>query len=208
MLDNKGFDKWAGSYDESINPNLTSFPFDGYYDVLASVLSMVKTQKNHLIMDVGIGTGLLSEELYKIGCTIFGVDFSDKMLEQAKLKIPDGLFETVDVSKDHFGKFNDYQFDRVISSYFFHHLNQEQKITFIKKTLKNNLSPDGKIIIADIGFKNEEDFESSRIKYQDQWDNDEFYLIGESIISQLLNEKIVADYKQVSSCAGILVCIG
>ncbi len=207
MLDKHGFDKWAANYDESITPHHNTFPFDGYYDVLSAVFSLVNPKEGLRVLDVGIGTGLLSEELNKKGCIIHGVDYSEKMLEKAKIRIPDGLFETVDILKSHFGKFSNYQYDKVISSYFFHHLNLHQKTLIINRTLENNLFPDGKIIIADIGFENESDYQAGRIKHQDNWDDDEFYLCGESIVSHLQTVRIKAKYKQISCCAGILVCM-
>ncbi|MCP4632173.1 MAG: class I SAM-dependent methyltransferase, partial [candidate division Zixibacteria bacterium] len=193
-------------YDESIKLHLNTFPFNGYYKVLSAVISLVNPKRGLKVMDVGIGTGFLSEELNNRGCIIHGVDFSGEMLEKAKLRIPDGLFETVDVSTDHFGNFSNHQYDRVVSSYFFHHLNLRQKTQLIKRTLNNNLLPHGRIIIADVGFEKESDYQAGYIKYQENWDDEEFYLCGESIVSHLQTEKIKADYKQISSCAGILVC--
>lgn len=207
MLDESGFEKWAGNYDASIKGHLQTFPFIGYYEVLSAVVSQVAPKKGLRVLDVGIGTGLLSEELNKQGCVIHGVDFSGRMLDKAKLRIPGGLFEVADVAKNHFGNLNSYQYDRVVSSYFFHHLDLKQKTEFIKRTMKENLSPHGRIIIADVGFENESDYQTGRIKYQAEWDNDEFYLCGESIVRHFQAEGIDAEYKQISSCAGIVICM-
>jgi putative AdoMet-dependent methyltransferase len=206
MLDKTGFDEWAGEYDSSIEAHLHSFPFIGYYEVLSATVSLVRPERDMKILDVGIGTGLLSQELAKRGCIIYGVDFSSKMLEKARKRISSGHFEEVDVSRGYFGEFSDFQFDRVVSSYFFHHLDLKQKTEFIKKTLRHNLYPHGRIIIADIGFESESDFHAGRIKYEADWDANEFYLCGESIVSHLQYEGIDTAYTQVSCCAGILVC--
>lgn len=206
MLDSKGFDKWAGNYDESISADHNTFPFDGYYDVLSAVFSFIDPQKDMRILDVGIGTGLLSEALSKKGCIIHGVDFSERMLEKARIRIPNGQFETTDVLANHFGKFNNYQYDRIVSSYFFHHFNLDQKTAFLIRTLEHNLSPNGKIIIADIGFENESGYQACLTRHKDNWDYDEFYLCGESLIFHLYSEGIKAEYRQITSCAGILVC--
>ena len=80
MLGDKGFDKWAGNYDASIPSLSNGYPFEGYYDVLAAVTHQVKTGKETKILDLGIGTGLLSVELYSRGVQVWGVDFSEKML--------------------------------------------------------------------------------------------------------------------------------
>ncbi|HOP07323.1 MAG TPA: methyltransferase domain-containing protein [candidate division Zixibacteria bacterium] len=206
MLDQSGFEKWAGNYDESLARCLDSFPFRGYYDVLAEVVARVEPEQGMKVMDVGIGTGLLSEELARRGCVVYGVDFSTRMLEKAQARVSSGRFDAVDVTRDHFGKFNDQRFDRIVSSYFLHHLDLDRQMIFIQRTLRDNLNPGGRIIIADIGFANEKDFEAGQTKYEAEWDDDEFYLCGESIVGRLRREGIAARYAQVSDCAGILVC--
>jgi len=208
MLDKSGFEKWAGNYDASIAASLHTFPFIGYYEVLSAIVSLVEPEKGMEIMDIGIGTGLLSEELCRRGCIIYGVDFSTKMLEKARTRIPSAKLEVVDVSRDRFGKFNDRKFHRLVSSYFFHHLDLRQKTAFIKRTLSENLYPEGRIIIADVGFETEDNFRAGRVEYEDGWDEDEFYLCGESIVAHLRAESIEAEYAQISLCAGILVCQG
>jgi putative AdoMet-dependent methyltransferase len=156
------------------------------------------------VLDVGIGTALLSKELSDQGCSVYGVDFSPKMLEKARLKIPDGKFETVDLTRDHFGRFNHEKFDRVISAYFFHHLTLDQKTRFFELTIENNLKAGGKIIIGDIGFKSMKEFEEARLKFNDHWDDDEYYLCGEEIKTVLSQKEIETRYRQISSCGGIL----
>jgi ubiquinone/menaquinone biosynthesis C-methylase UbiE len=38
-------------------------------------------------LDIGFGTGVLTKKLYDAGYEIYGVDFSDKMLEIAKYRL-------------------------------------------------------------------------------------------------------------------------
>jgi len=45
MLSNKSFDKWAGEYDASIQRHSEGYPFEGYYDVLSYVRSLIKKPK-------------------------------------------------------------------------------------------------------------------------------------------------------------------
>lgn len=206
MLDNAGFDKWTGNYDESITPLIDRFPLYGYYDVLAAVHNLVEPRAGLKVLEVGIGNGLLSQELYQRGCLIYGIDFSPEMLTRVKEKIPEGIFHEVDVTLEHLGPFNNHRFDRIISSYFFHHLNLYQKILFIKKALMQNLSENGKIIIADIGFKSLVDFDRAHEKYNDIWDEDEYYLCAETLVPVLGIAGIEANYRQLNYCAGILTC--
>jgi putative AdoMet-dependent methyltransferase len=81
MLDNNGFDQWAGEYDASIEKLSNGYPFEGYYDVLGYIQNAIVDPKNTSILDLGIGTGLLTYELYKTGATIAGADFSKQMID-------------------------------------------------------------------------------------------------------------------------------
>ena len=91
MLNSTGFDSWAGDYDESISKLSEGYPFEGYYEVLSFVNRCVYLSKGTRVLDIGIGTGLLTEELYRQGAEIFGIDFSPKMLELAKRIMPNGV---------------------------------------------------------------------------------------------------------------------
>jgi len=199
------FDRWASIYDESISQSLNEFPFIGYYEVLSEVRDIVAPRKGLKVIDVGIGTGLLSRKLAEDGCRIYGVDFSKEMIEKAKTRIPDGEYDVVDIAANHFGRFNSEKFDRVISSYCLHHFNDSQKVKFFQKIIDNNLAEDGKIIIADIGFEDESYFTKARNDYRKYWDDEEHYICGERMIDLLRKVGISAAYKQVSPCAGILI---
>jgi len=202
------FDRWASIYDESISQSLNQFPFIGYYEVLSEVRDIVGPRKGLKIIDVGIGTGLLSLKLAEDGCRIFGVDFSREMIKKVKNRIPGGEYDVVDISANHFGRFNSEKFDRVISSYCIHHLTDPQKGAFFQRTIENNLAEDGKIIIADIGFDTQSSFNTARDEYRDSWEDEEdgeYYMCGEAIVRLLGEKGIAVTYKQVSACAGILV---
>ncbi len=205
MLDKNGFDTWADNYDRSVDDSKNQFPFEGYYKVLSSVYELVKPRPEMKILDVGIGTGILSCKLAEQGCQIYGVDFSEKMIRKAEVKIPKGQFEIVDVNKNHLGRFNNIIFDRVISSYWFHHLSSEQKLSFVQRIIRCNLNNNGKVIIADIGFQTALAYNEAHEKYKDHWDENEYYLCGETLIELFREHGMSFSYNQISSCAGIMV---
>lgn len=149
MLDNKGFDKWAGEYDASTKRHSEGYPFEGYYNVLSYVHSLIKKSKETKILDIEVGTGLLTDELYKKGGQIYGIDFSGKMLELAKQKMPKGKFYCYDFKHGLPKDLDGIKFDYIVSSYVIHHLDDEEKVNFILK-LKGILKENGKIIIAEI----------------------------------------------------------
>ncbi|UCG61569.1 MAG: class I SAM-dependent methyltransferase [Candidatus Zixiibacteriota bacterium] len=199
------FNDWADDYDESIAPFLDKFPFIGYHEVLAAIRELVLPVSGLKVLDVGIGTGLLSAELAAAGCNIYGIDFSPGMLEKAAQKIPDAKLACVDVTAEHLGPFNGEKFDRIISSYFFHHLDLKQKVTFLFRAASENLDGDGKIIIGDIGFENFDAHESARRKWQEQWDYDESYWCADELISAVKQTGLDIQYRQTSECSGILI---
>ena len=203
MLDNKGFDKWAGEYDASIQRYSKGYPFEGYYNILSYVHSLIKESKEKKILDVGVGTGLLTYELYKKGGQIYGIDFSEKMLELAKQKMPKGKFYCYDIKSGLPKDLDRVKFDYIVSSYVVHHLDDEEKVNFILK-LKGILKENGKIIIADISFKNHKDMLYCKNISGNKWDNDEIYLVADKIVKKLTESGLIVRYTQVSPCAGVL----
>lgn len=202
MLDEKGFNIWSGDYDESIEKYSHGYPFEGYYDVLSYVQNLVNIKKQVKILDVGIGTGLLTNELYKKGCEIHGIDFSEKMIELAKKKILNGNFYC---SNFKFGLPNELgvtKFDYIISSYALHHIKDEEKINLIKQ-FKNKLNENGKIIIADIAFETKNKMEELKEISKSNWDEDEFYMVAEDIKDEINKLDLDTKYTQISSCAGV-----
>jgi len=125
-----------------------------------------------------------------------------------KTRIPTGEYDVVDIASNHFGRFNSEKFDCVISSYCLHHLNDDQKVTFLQRTIDNSLAEGGKIIIAEIGFETERSFNNARDEYRESWEDEEdgeYYMCGETIVSLLGKKGISVTYKQASTCAGIFL---
>lgn len=206
MLDSSGFDRWADSYREQLDRRPGEFPFQGYHDVLAAVRRLVEPCEGLTVLDVGAGDGLLAQELDARGCRVTGIDFSAGMLLRARTRLPGGVFREVDVSKEHFGEFNDRRFDRIVSTYFLHHLNRHDQIELLVRTARNNLTPGGTIIAADIGFATAAEYEAAHAEYESAWDDNEYYFCGEALVSQLESRHLVAEYTQISCCAGTLWC--
>ena len=204
MLGKEGFDIWSEEYDKYIQKTSKGYPFEGYYDTLNYVYGLIKVKELTRILDIRFGTGFLTDQLYKDGAKIYGIDFSQKMIEISQEKMPKAKLIQWDFN---FGlpiEFEKEIFDYIISTYAIHHLNNDKKIEFIKK-LKRVLNNNGKIIIADIAFNTKKEFlECQRISI-DRWDKDEIYIIADEFIGRLLEERIVASYKQISSCAGVVV---
>lgn len=101
------------------------------------------------VLDLGCGTGLLSQHFVTEASFILGIDTAQGMLEQFNLKFKHNknvMSLILDLEKDSLpsdiGKF-----DFVVSSMAFHHLNGPVKML---KLLKENLSSEGFIFVIDL----------------------------------------------------------
>ena len=204
MLDNHGFDLWADGYDKSVNiaDEQDLYPFAGYKKLMNSIYNAVMVKCPAGILDVGIGTGTLALKLYEAGNEITGVDFSSKMLNQSRVKMPNATLIQHDFSKGLPIELSDEKFDFIISTYALHHLTDSEKIKFIR-TLLTHLNSAGTIIIGDVGFQDRESLDKCRIACDDTWDDDEFYFVYSELQGELLHHCTMT-YHQVSHCAGIL----
>ena len=101
MLKSDGFNLWANAYDKSVNlsEEANEYPFAGYKDVLGTIYQIIKKGNGNKILDIGFGTGILSKKLYDDGCDIYGIDFSEKMIEIAKSKMPNAALYNMILQK-------------------------------------------------------------------------------------------------------------
>ena len=203
MRNNNGFDQWSGAYDEDIlRMQNEGYPFEGYYQTLGTIQNKVLSGHAKNILDIGIGTGLLSEVLYKEGIQITGLDFSAKMLAQARQKMPDGNFIQFDFNAGLPDELTGKKFDCIISSYAIHHINDYKKAALISQLL-NHLNPDGWIFIGDVAFETEQAMLEVKAK-SSGWDESEYYMIADEIIGLLKLNRIPAAFVRISMCSGVL----
>lgn len=176
------------------------FPFDGYADVLNSVVREANVAKGMTVLDLGVGTANLSAKFIDLGCRVTGIDFSSSMLREARKKFPKAFFMQADLRKPFaLGA----KFDRLVSAYVFHEFDLANKLNIIERNLKN-LKPSGKLIIADIAFESRHDRALAYERLKHVWDETEHYWAADEI-AEALNTNISMNYQQVSSCAGVFV---
>lgn len=204
MLDSTGFDLWANGYDKSVNLSEESdeYPFAGYKEVLNYIYKQVTGMNRANVLDIGFGTGILTTQLYNSGCNITGIDFSSNMIDIAKQKMPKATLINWNFADGLPDEIKNHYFDYIISTYAIHHLTDKGKINFIK-LLTLLLNKTGKIFLGDVSFETRNELEKCKVKYNDYWDNDEFYFIAEEIKKKLNNE-CSCEYIKISHCAGVL----
>ncbi len=201
MLDSKGFDLWSDEYDNTVDRNSKCYPFDGYYKGLTYIYDkIIEDNKSKKILDIGFGTGTLTEKLYNRGFQIYGIDFSENMIEIASKKMPNAKLIKHDFNNGLPKEIIEEKFDYIISSYAFHHLTNEKKVQFIK-LLYNHLKIGGTIIVLDIAFETEDDFNRCHKENKEDWDDSEIYIIWDNL-KKLID--LHCKYNQISSCAGII----
>jgi putative AdoMet-dependent methyltransferase len=197
------FDEWAETYDKSLSTDKQGYPFEGYKDVLGFIRNLMEVHSRTKVLDLGVGTGLLTEEAHDKGALIYGTDISTAMLKRAKQKMPKAKLHCCDFSQVLPDALKTRRYDYIVSSYALHHIDDTRKIKLIRR-LKKNLATGGKIILADISFKNQRSRAACRKASGEKWDNSEFYIVASSIIKKVWDLGLKAKYHQISSCAGVL----
>ena len=202
MLDKKEFDLWADGYDKTvgISDEENTYPFASNKKVLAFIFQTIMKTENAIVLDIGFGTGTLTTKLYEQGCSIYGQDFSSRMIELASEKMPNAHLYQGDFSKGLVEPLRNFRYDYIVATYSLHHLTDAQKNDFLLD-LRNYLKKNGKIIIGDVVFETRKDLEQCKLKAGDTWDNDEIYFV----VEELRKEFPDLSFTQMSDCSGVLI---
>ena len=200
MRNENGFDLWAQDYDKSVglSEEANSYPFAGYKKVLGEIFNRILAGTGRNILDLGLGTGTLTAKLYEHGCTIWGQDFSKRMLEIAQAKMPDAHLYQGDFSRGLVEELAAQKYDCIVATYTLHHLTDPKKIDFLR-TLLSKLRPGGRIYIGDVAFETRSALEACREKSGDIWDDQEAYFVYEEIKQHFAN----MTFNKFSDCAGV-----
>ncbi len=193
------FDQWAETYDRNVLDE-TQFPFTGYQRVLNKVIKLAQAQPGMRILDVGTGTGNLIQLFSRLGCSIWATDFSPAMLAVAREKLPQVHFILSNILDDWPQELPPI-FDRILSTYVFHHFELAQKVHLCVQLL-GHLAPRGKLILADIAFHNSHSVEEFKRKLMGEWE-DEYYWLADETVTALQAVNLHAVFTPVSACAGV-----
>lgn len=201
MLDNKGFDLWADGYDKTVgvSDEGNTYPFAGYKDVLGTIYKSIMEKPNAVVLDIGFGTGTLTTKLYENGCTIYGQDFSERMIELASPKMPNAHLYQGDFTQGLVVPLLAQHYDFIVATYSLHHLTDEQKVSFLRD-LRDHLNPGGRIFIGDVALETRSQLEQCRMDVGDEWDDDEIYFV----VDELKGEFPELGFKRTSHCSGVL----
>ncbi|CAG9619414.1 class I SAM-dependent methyltransferase [Sutcliffiella rhizosphaerae] len=150
------FNDWANYYDATVSGKDLEYAevFRGYEDILKDV-AMKATSP---VIEFGVGTGNLTNELLKQGHKVYAVEPSKTMREKAAEKLP----ETVVIQDGDFLSFPEptEQIQSIVSTYAFHHLTDSEKKEAVEHYGKL-LVKGGKIVFADTVFENKDSYEAT-----------------------------------------------
>jgi len=198
----------AATYDVDMEnaDHLNVFPYDGYQLVLDGMAREL-SESFHLypisILDIGIGTGKLYQQIHPLKMQLTGIDFSEKMLQIAKVRLPQATLIEHDFMQGLPSALGNQTFDAIVSSYFFHSISMDHLIPTIDM-LSRRLNKFGKIIIGDAMFLTVSQKRAKQIKEVDQWNEFAHYHVYEQILDRIPDHLSVSFF-EVQQGAGILI---
>ena len=202
-MDQAWFDQWASDYDADVveSDKAGSFPFAGYLRLMNEVFEIVNATPRSKVLDLGFGTGVLTQKFYEAGHVVTGVDFSEKMCAIAGERMPGARLICADFAEGLPASLHGETFDAIVSTYAFHHILERQKARRIRELMKA-LKPGGTIVIGDISFASQANHDYCEQKFPDLWDEEESYLIFDKLFAEIQDLK--PTFKTLSVCAGLL----
>ena len=134
----------------------------GWEDELLLLEGVVRDLPPVHTLDVACGTGFLTRHLRG---EVVGLDASEHMLEVARLQAPSAQFERGDALAL---PFEDGAFDRVFTSYFYCHLEEEERERFLSEARR--VAPELVVVASIRGDGDDsERWEERRLKDGSQW---------------------------------------
>ena len=201
MLNHTGFDLWANGYDRSVglSDEDGTYPFSGYRKVLNDIYNRILSGNCKTVLDIGFGTGTLAAKLYDQGLTVYGQDFSQKMLAIAQAKMPNAFLYRGDFQRGLVEALTQRKYDAIVATYSLHHLTDPEKIGFLRSLLPL-LNDGSKLYIGDVAFPDRDAWCACKEAASEEWDDEEIYFIAEELLPyfpQLI-------FRKHSACAGVL----
>lgn len=162
------FDAWADTYDGDVD--LGGGVLAGYALSRTKARGLVEVRAGGRVLDVGIGTGALSELFAGEGAEITGVDISPRMLEICAKRHPgwrllEGDFLHLPVP--------DGSQDLVVSSFAMHHLSDRDRDLAVQECMRV-LCARGKFLLVDIMFQDGARLRAARERLWESWDEENY----------------------------------
>lgn len=195
------FDQWAPHYDQTVfgTNNEYAEVFENYTAILTEISRQIGPGQS--VLEIGVGTGNLTQLLVKQGLNVVGIEPSLQMRSLARAKLPQ-----VPILEGHFLSVpSNERFDAIVTSYALHHLTLPEKRKAFKY-LKGFLREKGKLIIADTMFESI-DYKNQLLKKVEAYGyqqllvdlNSEYYELVEDLTDLLAELQFSYDKKQMNT---------
>lgn len=144
------FTDWSSDYDDFVEGKDPEYQavFEGY----STILKEIVRRSGLNVLEFGIGTGNLTEQLIMAGKWVFPIEPSKEMRKLAEIKLPNEMV-IYDGDMQHYPS-PTRQLDTIVSSYVFHHLTDIEKGLALKD-YASQLEGGGKVIFADTMFESQ-----------------------------------------------------
>ena len=143
------FEKWAERYDDTVFNTSKENEYKDVFEGYSKMLDQIAQLSTGEVLEIGAGTGNLTQHLINQGLDVTAIDPSEDMRAIANQK------EGIHVIEGHFLKIPvEKKFDTIVSSFAFHHLDHQGKqeaLNYMKQFLK----PNGHIVFIDTLFESE-----------------------------------------------------
>lgn len=202
------YEHHASHYDQHISEmdSLHLFPYDGYGEILDAVATYMDSHhrlSSMKILDLGIGTGELYSHIAPEKIELTGIDFSPKMLEVARLKLPRAKLVEADLLKGMPEDLRQEKYDFIVATYLVHHMSLEVLLDFIHHYLPY-LAPFGKMILADTLFFDDIARKKVYEKSIESWDHALHYHVYDQLVSRI-HENLALSYLRISESSGVVI---
>lgn len=196
----RAFDEWAPQYDASVQEE-SGFPSVGYAHVLDEVVRLCAPRPGMVVVDMGTGTGELARRFAERRCQVWGVDFSAAMLTRARNKVPRGRWVHANLEDGWSAELPE-EVDIIVSSYALHHFPLQRRIELLVRW-SAHLAASGAIVVGDIAFATVAERMEAQHRWQELWDEDEFYWAADETLPEADAVGLQGTYRQISICAGV-----
>ncbi|WP_082234852.1 class I SAM-dependent DNA methyltransferase [Halobacillus massiliensis] len=199
------FNQWASSYDDTVNGSDPEYKevFAGYEQMLQELADIAISP----VLEFGVGTANLTKKMTDQNKVVIGIEPSDEMRKIALVKCPEAA-----IYRGDFINFPSLQTPvrSVVSSFAFHHLNDQEKRLALKQYY-DKLEADGEVIFIDTLFKDEAYKQQLIQEAEDQGHlnlaqdlREEYYPFLEDLEQMFLQLGYVVSFKQLNKFAWLI----
>ena len=150
----------------------------GWHEAVAELTETLAGLPPARTLDVACGTGFLTQHLPG---TVVGLDQSDAMLGLARERIPQATFVQADAPTLPFA---DDSFDRVFTSFFYGHLEQDDRLTFLSEARRVA----GELVVVDSALNEDHEpveWQERILKDGSSWEVYKRFFMAEGLAEEL-----------------------